>query len=89
MKVLLHNFEMVLVLVLVGSLFFINYFVVHKFAFLLFYFIPVLLAGFYLSARYAVATAVLSSGFVVSWCTSRWWIPSVCAWLTTRSTSGT
>ncbi len=65
MKMLLRNFEMVLVLVLVGSLFFINYFVVHKFAFLLFYFIPVLLAGFYLSARYAVATAVLSSGFVV------------------------
>lgn len=63
--VLFHNFEMVLVLVLVGSLFFINYFVVHKFAFLLFYFIPVLLAGFYLSARHAVMTAVLSSGFVV------------------------
>jgi len=65
MKMLLRNLEMVLVLVLVGSLFFINYFVVHKFAFLLFYFIPVLLAGFYLSARHAVATAVLSSGFVV------------------------
>jgi putative nucleotidyltransferase with HDIG domain len=64
-NVLLHNFEMVLVLVLLGSLFFINYFVVHKFAFLLFYFIPVLLAGFYLSARHAVMTAVLSSGFVV------------------------
>lgn len=63
--VLFRNFEMVLVLVLVGSLFFINYFVVHKFAFLLFYFIPVLLAGFYLSARHAVMTAVLSSGFVV------------------------
>ncbi len=63
--VLFRNFEMVLVLVLVGSLFFINSFVVHKFAFLLFYFIPVLLAGFYGSARLAVMTAVLSSGFVV------------------------
>lgn len=63
--VLFRNFEMVLVLVLVGSLFFINYFVVHKFAFLLFYFIPVLLTGFYLSARHAIMTAVLSSGFVV------------------------
>lgn len=64
-NVLFHNFEMVLVLVLVGSLFFIGYFVVHRFAFLLFYFIPVLLAGFYMSARHAVMTAVLSSGFVV------------------------
>jgi K+-sensing histidine kinase KdpD len=63
--VLFNNFEMVLVFVLVGSLFFINYFVVHKFAFLLFYFIPVLLTGFYLGARPAVMTALLSSGFVV------------------------
>ena len=62
---LLHNFEMILVFVLVGSLLFINSFVVHKFAFLLFYFIPVLLAGFFVSARLAVMTAVLSSGFVV------------------------
>ena len=64
-NILFNNFEMVLVLVLVGSLFFINYFVVHKYAFLLFYFIPVLLTGFYLSARHAVMTALLSSGFVV------------------------
>jgi len=63
--VLVRNFEMVLVLVLVGSLFFINSFVVHKYAFLLFYFIPVLLAGFYGSARLAVMSALLSSGFVV------------------------
>jgi putative nucleotidyltransferase with HDIG domain len=63
--VLFRNFEMVLVIVLVGSLFFINYFVVHKFAFLLFYFIPVLLTGFYVSARSAIMTALLSSGFVV------------------------
>ncbi len=33
--------------------------------FLIFYFIPVLLTGFYLSARHAITTAVLSSGFVV------------------------
>ncbi len=62
---LFSNFEMVLVFVLVGSLIFINYFVVHKFAFLLFYFIPVLLSGFYLSARHAIMTALLSSGLVV------------------------
>ena len=65
MKLLLRHFEMVLVLVLIGSLLFINYFVVNKFAFLLFYFIPVLLAGFYMSTRHAIMTALLSSGFVV------------------------
>ena len=61
LKVLLfENFETALVVVVLGSLLFFNSFVVHKFAFLLFYFIPVLLAGFFLSARHAVATAVFS-----------------------------
>ena len=63
--VLFNSFELVLVVILVGSLLFINSFVIHKYAFLMFYFIPVLLAGFYLSARHAVTTAVLASGFVV------------------------
>jgi len=62
---LFRHFENVLVVVLVASLLFIHSFVVHKFAFLLFYFIPVLLAGFYLSARHAVATAFLSAVLVV------------------------
>lgn len=61
---LYRNFEAVLVLLLVASLLFISSFVVHKFAFLLFYFIPVLLAGFYLSARHAVFTALLAAGLV-------------------------
>jgi putative nucleotidyltransferase with HDIG domain len=61
---LYSNFEAALVLLLVASLLFIQSFVVHKFAFLLFYFIPVLLAGFYLSARHAVFTAVLAAGLV-------------------------
>lgn len=66
LKVLLfENFEMVLVIVVLASLFFINSFVVHKFAFLLFYFIPVLMAGFYLSARHAVATAIFCAALVV------------------------
>ena len=59
-----RHFEAALVVVLVGSLLFIQAFVVHKFAFLLFYFIPVLLAGFYLGARHAVLTAVLSAALV-------------------------
>lgn len=65
LKVALYqNFEAALVLLLVTSLLFISSFVVHKFAFLLFYFIPVLLAGFYLSARHAVFTALLAAGLV-------------------------
>lgn len=51
-------------LVLVASLLFISSFVVQKFAFLLFYFIPVLLAGYYLSPKHAVLTAVLTAGLV-------------------------
>jgi putative nucleotidyltransferase with HDIG domain len=62
---LFQHFEAVLVLVLLGSLLFIDYFVVHKYAFLLFYFIPVLLAGFYLGRRQAMFAALLATGFVV------------------------
>jgi putative nucleotidyltransferase with HDIG domain len=62
---LFQNFEAVLVLVLLGSLLFIDYFVVYKYAFLLFYFIPVLLAGFYLGTRQAMFAALLATGFVV------------------------
>jgi len=56
---LFKHFETVLVAVVFGSLLLIHAVVVHTFAFLLFYFIPVLLAGFFLSARHAVGTAVL------------------------------
>jgi putative nucleotidyltransferase with HDIG domain len=62
---LFQHFEAVLVLVLLGSILFIDFFVVHKFAFLLFYFIPVLLAGFYLGTRQAMFAALLATGFVV------------------------
>lgn len=61
---LARNVEAVLVLVLILSLLFINYFVIHKFAFLLFYFLPVLVAGFFLSVRQAVLAALLIAGFV-------------------------
>lgn len=47
-----------------ASLLFIQTVVVHKFAFLLFYFIPVLLVGFYKSARQAVLTALLTIALV-------------------------
>lgn len=64
-RFLFRHFELTLVLILLSSLLFINFFVVHKYAFLLFYFIPVLMAGFYLTARDAVFVALLSVGFVV------------------------
>lgn len=63
-ELLFKNFEGVLVIVVLGSLLFITAFVVNKFAFLLFYFIPVLMAGFYLGARDSIAMAVLTSAFV-------------------------
>lgn len=62
---LIRNFEAVVVLVLVFSLLFISAFVVQKFAFLLFYFIPVLLAGYYLGPKHAVLTAILTVALVV------------------------
>jgi len=62
---LFQHFEAVLVLVLLGSVLFIDFFVVNKYAFLLFYFIPVLLAGFYLGTRQAMLAALLATGFVV------------------------
>ena len=62
---LFRHFEAVLVLVLLASLLFINFFVVHKFAFLLFYFIPILLAAFHLGTRQAMFAALLATGFVV------------------------
>jgi putative nucleotidyltransferase with HDIG domain len=62
---LFQHFEAVLVLVLLGSLLFIDFFVVYRYAFLLFYFIPILLAGFYLGTRQAVLAALLATGFVV------------------------
>ena len=61
---LFRHFEVVLVLVLLASLLFINFFIVHKFAFLLFYFIPILLAAFYLGTRQAMFAALLATGFV-------------------------
>ena len=63
--VLFQHFEAALVLVLLSSLLFIDFFVVHKFAFLLFYFIPVLLAGFHLGTKQAMFAALLATGFVV------------------------
>lgn len=52
------HFEAILVVVLVASLFLINFVVVQRYAFLNFYYLPVLAAGFYLGKRTAMLTGV-------------------------------
>lgn len=52
------HFEAILVVVLVASLFLINFVVVQRYAFLNFYYLPVLAAGFFLGKRTAMLTGV-------------------------------
>jgi HD-GYP domain-containing protein (c-di-GMP phosphodiesterase class II) len=54
-----RNFERSLVVLLVASLLVINYFVDEKLAFLSFYYLPIILAGFYGGRRFAVMSGVL------------------------------
>jgi len=49
-----RNFERVFVLLLVASLLGINYLIEQKFAFLSFYYLPIILAGFFGGRRFAV-----------------------------------
>ena len=49
-----NHFELILVIIVFLSIFFIHYLVQQKFAFLNFYYLPALLAGFYLGQRPAV-----------------------------------
>jgi HD-GYP domain-containing protein (c-di-GMP phosphodiesterase class II) len=55
-----EQFERLLVVALVASLLAIHWFVDYKVAFLSFYYLPVIVAGFYLGRRGAVWSAVLS-----------------------------
>jgi hypothetical protein len=59
---LFRNFERILVILLVASLLAINGLVEQKFAFLSFYYLPIILAGFYGGRRFAVVSGL----FVVS-----------------------
>jgi hypothetical protein len=54
-----EHFEAVLVLLLVGSMLAIHWFIDEKVAFLNFYYLPVIAAGFYLGRRSAVWSSVL------------------------------
>src|ERR671923_2891499 len=56
-----RHFERMLVLLLVASLLAINSLIDQKFAFLSFYYLPIILAGFYGGRRFAVG-----SGFFVA-----------------------
>src|SRR5437773_12490399 len=57
---LLKNFEQTFVLLTLVSTVLINYFVQQKIAFLNFYYLPIILAGYYLGRTKAVLGAVFS-----------------------------
>ena len=59
------NFERLLVVLVVASLLLIHAAIDYKFAFLSFYFLPVIIAGFYLGVTAAVWSAVLIVSLVV------------------------
>jgi hypothetical protein len=59
-----EHFELMLVLLLVSSMLAIHWFVDQKLAFLNFYYLPVIAAGFYLGRRSAVWSSVLIVGLV-------------------------
>ncbi|MEE8606953.1 MAG: hypothetical protein V3S55_05070, partial [Nitrospiraceae bacterium] len=54
-----RNFEQAFVLLILVVTFLINYFVPQKIAFLNFYFLPIILGGYYLGQRKAVLGAML------------------------------
>src|SRR5437764_15291131 len=59
-----RNFERMLVLLLVASLLGINWLVEQKFAFLSFYYLPIILAGFYGGRRFAVVRGLFVASLV-------------------------
>lgn len=64
-RILLRHFELVLVSVLVASLLLIHWLVEYKVAFLSFYYLPVIFAGFFVGKRTAVWSGVLVFGLVL------------------------
>ena len=55
---LYRYFERIFVLLLVGAMVVIHALVEQKFAFLNFYYLPIILAGFYAGRRFAVVSAL-------------------------------
>lgn len=64
-RYVLKYFERILVVLLVASLLLINRVIEQKFAFLSFYYLPVILAGFYGGRRFAVVSAVFIASLAV------------------------
>lgn len=60
-----RHFERIFVLLLVASLLGINYLIEQKFAFLSFYYLPIILAGFFGGRRFAVVAGVFIASLVV------------------------
>jgi len=63
-RFIFRNFERMLVLLLVASLLGINWLVEQKFAFLSFYYLPIILAGFYGGRRFAVVAGLFIASLV-------------------------
>src|SRR2546423_9038463 len=63
-RFIFRNFERMLVLLLVASLLGINWLVEQKFAFLSFYYLPIILAGFYGGRRFAVVSGLFIASLV-------------------------
>ena len=64
---ILHNFEQVFIVVILATVFFLNYFISYKLAFLNFYFLPVILAGYYMGTRRSVMGAGLCIVLVIAY----------------------
>lgn len=64
---ILRNFEQVFILVVVATVFFVNYYIPYKIAFLNFYFLPVILAGYYMGTRRSVMGAGLCIVLVIAY----------------------
>jgi len=62
---LINNLEKILILGLTVVILITNYFITQKMAFLNFYYLPVLVAGYFLGKKYAVYTSLFSIGLVV------------------------
>ena len=62
---ILKHFESFLILAITLAILITNYFVVQKMAFLNFYYLPVLVAGYFLGKKQAIFTAVFVIAFVV------------------------
>ena len=60
-----NHFEQIIVLAILVSILFIHYFVYQKMAFLNFYYLPVLFAGFFLGRRIAVLASLFCILLVV------------------------